>query len=137
MSRSAKGFPIRVLVLALATFACSSVAPTPVRAEEACSTARIRETFVLPDGQEFSGGRLSFCPGGAYSPVALFHEVRVDGRPVGILLSHRATNTEARAHGVLIIFNRDADRRLHLLGYAVPAGDRAALYGFFSLSRPA
>jgi len=126
-----------VPVVVFLTLACLPAIANPLHAEETCSAATIGEPFVLPDGREYPGGKLTICPAGSYSPVAFFDEIRVDGKPVALFLSRRSTSIESRPASVLMLFQREADRRLHLLGYAVPDGAQAHLYGFLSFPRPA
>jgi len=95
-----------------------------------CATAEIVEPFRLPDGSLQGPARLTLCDRGEYSPVASFHEVRVDGTPVGLLTGRNDLSEHGSREASFVMFLREADGRLTLLGYALPTRDGMRTFEF-------
>jgi len=93
-----------------------------------CATAVIDEPFLLPDGSEHPAAELRICVRGEYSPIASFHETYVDGMPVGLTISRRTTSRGSDARNSVVVFDRLADGRLSLLGYAMVRRDGLEIY---------
>ena len=66
-----------------------------------CSSARVDEAFVLPDGSQHSAGELTVCVSQNLTPVASLHRTFVDGMPIGACLArgHAATILQPGNHG--------------------------------------
>jgi hypothetical protein len=120
---------IAVLV-ALTLAAASGVA---LAGQRSCTTAWIAEPFILPDGSEHPAGELTLCIQQRHSPVAFLHETRVDGNPVGLLISRHTTTYGGDLASSFVVFDRLSDGRLNLLGYASAKRDRVEI---FAMSQP-
>jgi len=86
-------------------------------ARGACVSAQIDQTFVLPDGSEHLAGQLSLCVEATHSPIASLHQMRVDGIPVGLLISRRDVSEARSDESPYMVFTRLDDGRLVLDGY--------------------
>ena len=73
-----------LMVLALALLA-GLLAPDAL-AEGRRLVVQMEEPFEV-SGQLYAGGELSLCEVRAFSPVATLHEVRINGRSLGILIA--------------------------------------------------
>jgi len=93
-----------------------------------CISAAIAEPILLPGGSEHPSGTLTLCVSHTLSPVASLHETFVDGMPVGLLASRRGLSEGSGDGRPFMMFNRDAEGRLRLYGFATPAGDRMLTY---------
>lgn len=87
-----------------------------------CASADVGEVMILPDGSVHQPGRLTLCDSLAYSPVSTLHKTFIDGMPVGMHISHRQKSEGDGDSDPEMMFLRDTDGRLHLLGYALPSG---------------
>ena len=112
-----------VLGLVLACIASSSAASA-----KNCVTVTVVDPLELPDGSIHAAGSLTLCSIKVFSPVAQFHQVSVDGMPVGFLLSRLVVSEGPVPDDPLVTFHRDRKGRLHLIGYAWPAGKRSQTY---------
>ncbi len=97
-----------------------------------CLAVSLPAPVQLPDGSRFPGGELRLCETRAYSPVASFHSVAVDGIQVGLFQSRAGRSEGASVTEPLVVFRRDQTGRLHLVGYAWPGGARSRTYVFQS-----
>jgi len=93
-----------------------------------CVTVALADPFLLPDGSVHQAARLTLCLARSFSPVARFHQVSVDGIPVGVLLSRTGLSEGPGPKEPRVTFRRDSEGRLHLVGYAWPAGRRSLTY---------
>ena len=101
---------------------------TEAAASRGCVTAQVRTAFRLPDGKLQPAGRLTVCRARTYSPVAELHLISVDRRPMGMFLS-RSGRAEGRgASDPEIVFRREGDGSLALLGYTVPTRGRSLVH---------
>jgi len=93
-----------------------------------CVTVRLVDPLELPDGSVHGAGTLTLCTARSFSPVARLHQVSVDGMPVAVLLSRMGVSEGPAPRDPLVTFRRDRNGRLHLVGYAWPAGRRSQTY---------
>jgi len=116
-----------LVVLALCLVAAQGAAGA---AKGVCVSAEIEESFRLPDGSVHPAGRLSLCHHSDYSPVASFHRSKVDGMTVSMHLSRRGESELGDSDSPFIMFSREADGTLLLLGYAHSGRDKATVHAF-------
>jgi len=123
--------PVSVLLLVLAGVAAVALSPSrPAFAAPSgeCVTVRMDAPFRLPDGLTYPAGALTLCDNGKYSPVDNFHRILVEGSSIGLFVSNRR-RAETRSMDVpQVLFNRDADGNLSLIGYTVPSSGRSVAY---------
>lgn len=130
-TRSRYGFGIWMTALSIGLL----VVPGLVSAgERVCTSAEIDEPFVLPDGSEHPGGRLTLCLTRNYTPVAALHETYVEGMPVGMLMSRRGISESSSTRRPYMMFGRGATGRLAFVGYANPSAKGMQTYTLKSVS---
>jgi len=95
-----------------------------------CVSAEIDEPFRLPDGSNHPAGTLTLCHDSDYSPVASFHRTKVDGMTVSMHLSRRGESERGDSDEPFMMFGREADGTLLLLGYAHSGQDKATVHAF-------
>jgi len=113
----------KLLVFVLVGVVVTGFSSLPATAGGAgvCVTARVDKPFHLPDGVLYPAGALTICDGGAYSPVDNFHRILVSGSTIGLFVSSRRV-AELRSTGApQILFNRESDGNLSLIGYVLPS----------------
>ena len=122
----------RILHLA---FAAASIGVLPVLAAPnhaasgpGCVSVAVAEPVELPDGSVHPAGSLSLCIGAPLSPITALQRVSIGGMPVGILLSRRGVSEGPATAEPSMLFRRDETGRLHLVGYAWPAGETNRTY---------
>jgi len=63
-----------------------------------------------------------------WTPASGLHEIRVNGRSIGLFMS-RAGTSEATVEGVpIVVFQRNGTDEHHLVGYAWPDGKAMRTY---------
>ena len=92
-----------------------------------CVTVRIEAPFRLPDGIVHPAGALTLCDS-RYSPVASFHRMLVDGETVGLFQSQRRGTELGGAAVPQVLFERDFEGVLALVGYILPDGGRSIAF---------
>lgn len=95
---------------------------------DSCFSAEVDSPILLPGGAEMDSGKLTLCVTRELSPVSALHKTYVDGNPVAMLVSHRGYSEGTDDGRPFMMFNRDARGRLHLYGFAAPAGGRMVTY---------
>ena len=99
-----------------------------------CITARVDAPFHLPDGALYPAGALTLCDGGTYSPAHGFQRIAVQGSTVGLFVSNRRNAEVPSLDAPQILFTRDAEGNLSLIGYTVPSKGQSV--AFRSNGRP-
>jgi hypothetical protein len=127
------GTVARLFVVALCLAAAQGAAEA---AKGVCVSAEIEETFRLPDGSDHPAGRLTLCHHSDYSPVASFHRTKVDGMTVSMHLSRRGESERGDSDAPFMMFTREGDGTLLLLGYGHAGQDQAAVHAFQRNSKP-
>jgi len=117
-----------VLVAVMAVLALSVVQPSQAATRGECVTALVDTPFRLPDGLLYPAGTLTLCNYGAFSPVDTFHRILVSGSSVGLFRSRRRTAEANSIASPEVLFNRDADGNLELIGYATPSAGQVLAY---------
>lgn len=92
-----------------------------------CLRAEVPAPMVFPDGTTHPAGTLTLCVAD-YSPVASYHRVSVNGRPVGFLFSQRRSPEREPIAEPVVLFRRTDSGSLRLLGYLWPSGDKVVSY---------
>ena len=88
-----------------------------------CITLEVRAPVRLPGGALHPPGTLTLCDSKRLSPVSSIHKAYIDGHPVAMLASrtiHSESNADDRP---VVMFSRDAQGRLELMGYVLPGKD--------------
>ena len=107
----------RIGIVTLALVITGSFTGAAEAGRSRCASAVVSETFVLPDGSEHAGGKLTLCDR-SYNPVRSFLGTYVDGVAVGWFVTDRR-RTELSAEGTeTIVFRRDTAGRLRLVAFA-------------------
>jgi hypothetical protein len=100
----------------------------PALAGGRCIRANVHAPMVFPDGSIQPPGVLRLCDSRAFTPVSSFHAVSVDGHAIGMLTSRKSHN-EMEGDGVSrVVFHRQDDGRLALIGYVVPGRGGSVTY---------
>ena len=127
LQKTFSGTGIRLMALALCLVAAQGAAGA---AKGVCVSAEIDEPFRLPDGSNYPAGRLTLCHHSDYSPVASFHRTKVDGMTVSMHLSRPGESEMGDSDSPFMMFGREADGTLLLLGYAQSGQDKGKVYAF-------
>ena len=93
-----------------------------------CVTAVVESPFRLPDGSLYPAGTLTLCDYGTFSPVDTLHRILVGGSSVGLFRSRRRNAEGSSMAFPEVLFNRDADGNLELIGYATPSSGHVIAY---------
>lgn len=93
-----------------------------------CVTVQLDSPFRLPDGVVHAPGALTLCDTKSYSPVAEFHVVLVNGSTVGVFKSQRRSTELGRLDAPQVVFERDPQGVLSLVGYIVPMSGRSVAF---------
>jgi hypothetical protein len=94
----------------------------------ACVTAVLDAPFRLPDGQTYPAGPLTLCADGAFSPVDTVQRILVGGSTVGLFRSSQRRAEIGSIDSPQVVFDRDAEGTLNLVGYAVTLAGRTTAY---------
>ncbi|HUC44550.1 MAG TPA: hypothetical protein VMR65_10950 [Candidatus Sulfotelmatobacter sp.] len=117
-----------VAMAALAILAAPYASPVAAAPSGVCVTTQVTSPFRLPDGVLHPAGMLTLCDTEAFTPVSDLHVVLVDGRRVGIFLSHRRSTEVSGDVRPEVVFDRDAGGSLDLIGYILPSSGRSVAY---------
>jgi hypothetical protein len=111
----------------------SALAPGSYCQAGDCYSVQIGNAVRMPDGTVYDADVITLCDTRALTPVSHLHTTYVDGEPVGMLMSVRRTTEGTGGNGPSMVFLRNVDGALDLIGYAVPgSGGRDVS---FTLSR--
>ena len=127
LQKTFSGTGVRLMALALCLVAAQGAAGA---AKGVCVSAEIDEAFRLPDGSDYPAGRLTLCHHSDYSPVASFHRTKVDGMTVSMHLSRLGESEMGDSGSPFMMFSREADGTLLLLGYANSRQDEGTVHAF-------
>ena len=123
----------RLLRIVLLITAGAAVHASVAADQTPCVTAPVAAPILLPDGSAHEAGTLTVCDVRSLSPVASFHRISIDGRPVGMFVSRRGNSEVAADAAPTIHFEVNASGALALVGYVVPSRRSTA----FRLANPA
>ena len=106
----------------LALGAVVVLAPSPAWSQNRGQCARIEVPWpvVLPDGSTHEAGSLNLCLQQMWTPASGLHEIRVNGKPIGLFMSRVGTSEESGEGVPVVVFQRYGSDEHHLVGYAWP-----------------
>jgi hypothetical protein len=110
--------------LTLALGAVVAFAPSLTWSQQRGQCARIDTPWpmVLPDGSIHEAGSLNLCLQQMWTPASGLHEIRVNGKSLGLFMSRVGTG-EGPVEGMpVVVFQRNGTDERSLLGYAWPDG---------------
>jgi hypothetical protein len=117
------------LVTVIALVVVSQAAqPAHAASRGECVTVTVGAPFRLPDGLLYPAGSLTICDAGAFSPVVSLHRLFAGGMSVGLFQSRRRSAEATSLAAPEVLFERDANGGLSLVGYAMPSGGRVTAY---------
>jgi hypothetical protein len=93
-----------------------------------CVSARVGSPFRLPDGALHPAGTLTVCRTRTFSPVADLHLISVDHRPMGMFMSRNGIAEGVATQAPEIVFRRNVQGHLELLGYTTPTRGRSLVH---------
>jgi hypothetical protein len=96
-------------------------------ADGRCLRADVPSPIAFPDGTVRPAGILTLCVTN-YSPVAAFHNVSLDGLPLGMLFSKRSIAEGSDVKEPIVLFRRQNTGELRLVGYVWPDGTEILTY---------
>ena len=85
-----------------------------------CYSVQVGAPVRMPDGSVYDANVITLCDSRSLTPVSHLHTTYVDGEPVGMLMSVRRTTEGHGADGPKMVFHRNIDGALDLVGYAIP-----------------
>jgi len=114
----------------LALGAVVVLAPSPAWSQNRGQCARIEVPWpvVLPDGSTHEAGSLNLCLQQMWTPASGLHEIRVNGKPIGLFMSRVGTSEGPAERVPVVVFQSNGTDERTLLGYAWPHGDVMRTY---------
>ena len=125
----------RLLVGLLIPVAILASAPATAEGRGRCATVDVPWPVILPDGSTHPACRLTLCLKQIWSPVSGMHELRIDGMPVGLVLSRIGRSEGPAELTPTMLFRRDEREGFRLVGYAWPDGDTMRTYALQAIRR--
>jgi hypothetical protein len=119
---------LSIVAAAVITVALSPAQPARAASTGDCVTAIVDTPFRLPDGRLYPAGPLTLCDSGIFSPVDNLHQISVGGTAIGLFRSRRRNAETSSMLAPEVVFNRDVEGHLELIGYAVPSSGHAVAY---------
>ena len=106
------------------------LAPSLAWSEDRGQCARIEAPWpmVLPDGSTHEAGSLKLCLQQMWTPASGLHEIRVNGRSIGLFMSRVGTSEEPVEGVPVVVFQRNGTDEHYLVGYAWPDGEAMRTY---------
>jgi len=117
-----------VVVVGVVAVTLSASQPALAAPSGECVTARVNAPFRLPDGLLYPAGPLTLCDSGTFSPVANLHRISVGGSSIGLFVSRRRSAEIRSMDSPEVLFNRDAEGNLELIGYTLTMSGRSVAY---------
>lgn len=124
--RRAWTLPPALVAAAMACLLAS--APGWAGAASGCARFVVDDPILLPDGTLHPAGTITLCDSLVLTPVTTLHKTYVNGQPVGLLASRRRSSELPGDRAPFLVFQRDPQGRLELLGYVMPASGRSVTY---------
>lgn len=107
----------------------ASLTASPAYAAGSCISVELSAPVALPGGDVSSEGRVTLCEARSFTPVSSFHQVAIDGRPVGLIRSRVARTAGGdRDAAASMTFMRRNDGTMVLIGFAHTDGSRLEHY---------
>ena len=106
------------------------LAPSLAWSQNRGQCARIETPWpvVLPDGSTHDAGSLNLCLQQMWTPASGLHEIRVNGRSIGLFMSRIGTGEGPVELLPVVVFQRNGTNERYLLGYAWPNGETMRTY---------
>jgi len=117
-----------ILVATMALLVLTLTQPAQAGTRGECVTAVVESPFRLPDGLLYPAGTLTLCDYGTFSPVDTLHRILVGGSSVGLFRSRRRSAEDGSLVAPQVVFNRDAEGNLELIGYATPSSGHVTAF---------
>ena len=132
MNRSSfVGGPVPILLALVAgviAVTASASQPAWAASSQECVTAQVDAPFRLPDGLLYPAGPLTLCDSRTYSPVNDLHKILVGGSSVGLFVSRRRSAEIRSIDSPELLFNRDGEGNLELIGYTMRISGGSVAY---------
>lgn len=93
-----------------------------------CVSVRVDASFRLPNGLLYPAGALTLCDVRTFSPVSELLRISVDGSSVGLFLSRKRSAESQSMELPEVVFERDREGNLELIGYSVQSSGRSFAY---------
>ena len=93
-----------------------------------CARIELPWPIVLPDGSTHEAGSLKLCLQQMWTPASGLHEIRVNGRSIGLFMSRVGTSEAPVERVPVVVFRRNGTDEHYLLGYAWPDGEIMRTY---------
>ena len=122
------GGPVPLLAAGIVAVVLQAPLPTLAASLGDCVTVRVEAPFRLPDGLLYPAGPLTLCDSGRHSPVDSLHKILVGGSSIGLFASTRRSAEIQLMESPQVVFNRDADGNLELIGYSLTSSGRSIAY---------
>jgi hypothetical protein len=113
------------IMIAVVTLVGVLALPSLAASPRECVSVRIDAPFRLPDGTVHPAGQLTLCDTREFSPVTELHAILVNGASVGIFPSRRHANEIGRIEAPRVLFERESEGTLALIGYVVSSAGRS------------
>ena len=115
---------------AVALGAVVALAPSLAWSQDPGRCARVEAPWpmVLPDGSTHEAGSLKLCLQQMWTPASGLHEIRVNGRSIGLFMSRVGTSEAPVERVPVVVFQRNGTDEHYLLGYAWPDGEIMRTY---------
>ena len=121
------GLGARIVLFAMAVAALAVAIDSGAWAGD-CITLRVESPIRLPNGDLHPPGDLTLCDTMGVTPVSRIHKTYIDGHPVAMLTSRKTRSEGGDKIEPVVMFSRDAQGRLELVGYVIPGRDRSITY---------
>lgn len=119
---------VRFLLIAAFAAMIPATGPALAASSGGCVTVQIDSPFRLPDGLLHPAGELTLCDTRSFSPVTQLHVLLVNGSTVGVFQSRRRGAEIGPVDSPEVVFERDSQGTLALVGYIVPAAGRSVAF---------
>ena len=116
------------MVVAMGVIGILSTSPALPQSRGQCAHIEAPWPMVLPDGLTHHAGVLKLCLQQMWTPASGLHEIRINGRTIGLFMSRIGTSEEPVQNAPVVVFQRNGTDELHLVGYAWPDGDSMRTY---------
>ena len=93
-----------------------------------CITLDVDSPMRLPNGAVHPAGQLTLCDTWGVTPVSRIHKTFIDGHPVAMLSSRTTRSEGGDKIDPVVMFSREADGRLALIGYVIPGNHGSITY---------
>ncbi len=115
---------------AVALGAVVALSPSLAWSQDRGRCARVEAPWpiVLPDGSAHEAGSVKLCLQQMWTPASGLHEIRVNGRSIGLFMSRVGTSEAPVERVPVVVFRRNGTDEHYLLGYAWPDGEIMRTY---------